>query len=671
MSSITIDDILYLRENSGTHEYSFDNSSWSTLSWPITLDVGPDASGGFDVIYRYVYFTTDMNLTSTSNYFICTAGGIQFGNATLGSSGARPTILIDGVSNYPGLIRNGLSSTNGQNYIRIVNLVVNSSASTLAGGNGWFCQEYFARGATNNVIINCSSNGTISASSGGIVGSYAGNNTGSSSTDGITAYQCNSTGAISGDGGGGIFGRGAGSSGYAMASQCFSTGTITGTGSGGIFGRECGNSSGYVEATACYFTGAISGSDSGGIFGASGGTGGEALAENCYTSGSMSSGTFSGGIFGAQAAFGSSGTATASNCYSTGAINASAGSGIFGFNHGTVNTNAIAINCYSSGASGSTARGIYASSPNQLTEELGDNYSESRRSTSGWNSTNANTVLVGIPSTGNVGSKWVSPASNQPYEIRSMGFSPYSLTCVVNSSLNESTTQTINVSSSGTAAVFGSSFSIVGINDALPSTVSTITINSSSGIVSVASGTSAGTYTLIIRNVGIGSGYSYSSMTITSASVPSPPTSLSAVAGITDITVYFTAGDDGDSAITNYQYSLNDGATFTALSPADDSSPITISPVISNTSYVIRLKAVNEVGASSQSDSITILTLRAPTPLISLDNLKYLDASVISETRMGNTILAGQLRDRSGKNKFSSYSDYIKYRATRKSKKTN
>ena len=99
------------------------------------------------------------------------------------------------------------------------------------------------------------------------------------------------------------------------------------------------------------------------------------------------------------------------------------------------------------------------------------------------------------------------------------------------------------------------------------------------------------------------------------ATVPNPPTSLTAVTiTTTSIVVSFTPGTDGGSSITNYQYSIDDGSTFTAFSPVQTVSPITITGLSSNTLYTIKLKAVNTIGASIASSSLIVTTASAPGP---------------------------------------------------------
>lgn len=99
---------------------------------------------------------------------------------------------------------------------------------------------------------------------------------------------------------------------------------------------------------------------------------------------------------------------------------------------------------------------------------------------------------------------------------------------------------------------------------------------------------------------------------------PETPTSLSATAvSTTSISIAFTAGGANGSAITNYKYALSTdgGATygsFTALSPADFTTPITISGLTAGTTYYIKLKAVNDMGDSVASSAVSIVTLSTP-----------------------------------------------------------
>ena len=93
-----------------------------------------------------------------------------------------------------------------------------------------------------------------------------------------------------------------------------------------------------------------------------------------------------------------------------------------------------------------------------------------------------------------------------------------------------------------------------------------------------------------------------------------PPTSITVVPAAIDAAISFTAGDDNGSPITNYQYALStdSGSTYgsySALSPADATSPITISGLSAVTSYNVKLKAVNNIGVGVESSAASFTTL--------------------------------------------------------------
>ena len=85
------------------------------------------------------------------------------------------------------------------------------------------------------------------------------------------------------------------------------------------------------------------------------------------------------------------------------------------------------------------------------------------------------------------------------------------------------------------------------------------------------------------------------------------PTSLSqSSATTTTAVIAFTApNNDGGSAITNYEFNLNGGA-FTALSPADAATPVTITGLTAGTTYTVTLRAVNIVGAGPASAGLSV-----------------------------------------------------------------
>lgn len=124
--------------------------------------------------------------------------------------------------------------------------------------------------------------------------------------------------------------------------------------------------------------------------------------------------------------------------------------------------------------------------------------------------------------------------------------------------------------------------------------------------------TNGTTYSVTLKAVNVnGAGVASSSVSVTPSTTPSAPTSLSAAYGNSSATISFTAGSNGGNAISNYQYSL-DGTNYTALSPAQSSSPVTVSGLTNGTTYSIYLKAVNINGASSASSSVSVTPSTVP-----------------------------------------------------------
>jgi hypothetical protein len=99
------------------------------------------------------------------------------------------------------------------------------------------------------------------------------------------------------------------------------------------------------------------------------------------------------------------------------------------------------------------------------------------------------------------------------------------------------------------------------------------------------------------------------------------PTSLSAIPTNTSVAISFTPpSNDGGSAITNYEYSFNN-SSWTALSPADATSPITVSGLTQNTAYSIYLRAVNVTGSGPASSAVSFTTEGIPTGTVTISSV--------------------------------------------------
>ena len=84
---------------------------------------------------------------------------------------------------------------------------------------------------------------------------------------------------------------------------------------------------------------------------------------------------------------------------------------------------------------------------------------------------------------------------------------------------------------------------------------------------------------------------------------PSAPTSLVTTAGVGSASIAFTAGADGGSAITKYQYRVGSGSWTDAVGTT---SPITITGLTNWATVNIKLRAVNYAGAGEASSAVRV-----------------------------------------------------------------
>jgi len=99
-------------------------------------------------------------------------------------------------------------------------------------------------------------------------------------------------------------------------------------------------------------------------------------------------------------------------------------------------------------------------------------------------------------------------------------------------------------------------------------------------------------------------------MTSMTASAPDAPTLLVATPGDGSASISFTAGADGGRAITKYQYTTDDGSTWTDA--VGTTSPVTLSGLTNGTNYSIKLRAVNSVGDGVKSSTAVSVTPVSP-----------------------------------------------------------
>ena len=138
-------------------------------------------------------------------------------------------------------------------------------------------------------------------------------------------------------------------------------------------------------------------------------------------------------------------------------------------------------------------------------------------------------------------------------------------------------------------------------------------------ITGLTNGTS---YNVQIRAVNsVGSGTATASTAATPYTNPAAPTINSITPGNTQLSVAFTAGNNGGSTITNYKYSTNGGSSFTACSPSQTTSPIVITGLTNGTSYDVKILAVNIAGDGTASATTTATPVAPASPTISASGL--------------------------------------------------
>jgi titin len=147
---------------------------------------------------------------------------------------------------------------------------------------------------------------------------------------------------------------------------------------------------------------------------------------------------------------------------------------------------------------------------------------------------------------------------------------------------------------------------------------------STSGLTCTVAGLTNGTsYTFSVKatNARGDSVASVSSSAVIPRTTPGAPTSLVATAGDASASVAFTApSSTGGADISNYEYSSDNGTSWKALSPADATSPVSISvrsdsnaALVNGTVYQVKLRAVNTAGNGTDSDAVSITPVAAIT----------------------------------------------------------
>jgi hypothetical protein len=113
------------------------------------------------------------------------------------------------------------------------------------------------------------------------------------------------------------------------------------------------------------------------------------------------------------------------------------------------------------------------------------------------------------------------------------------------------------------------------------------------------------TFTVTARNSNGSSEDSAASNAITPIiTTPSAPIITGITTGNNQLSVAFTARENGGSVITNYKYSIDGGATFATRQTGTTESPIVITGLTNGISYDVQIKAVNAIGDGAASETV-------------------------------------------------------------------
>ncbi len=180
-----------------------------------------------------------------------------------------------------------------------------------------------------------------------------------------------------------------------------------------------------------------------------------------------------------------------------------------------------------------------------------------------------------------------------------------------------STTATLTWTASGTT---GATYEIFKDGNSIGTTATGVLTYDVSGL------TAGNAYSFVVKSV-IGT-YKASSNTlsVTPSTTPSAPTITSITPANTSLSVAFTAGATGGSAITNYKYSTDGGSSWT--SAGTTTSPISITGLSNGVTYNVQLRAVNANGDGTATAS-TQATTTAISGAVTASDLNLTPSSAV------------------------------------------
>ena len=139
-----------------------------------------------------------------------------------------------------------------------------------------------------------------------------------------------------------------------------------------------------------------------------------------------------------------------------------------------------------------------------------------------------------------------------------------------------------------------------------------VTVNTTTKSVTITNLSNGQLYAIRLRGVNsIGPGDQSDTVQATPSTLPSAPTGLISTRGNRQADIAFILDSSGGSAITNYEYNI-DNTTWIPFDPIDNASPVTIVGLTNGRLYAIKLKAGNLNGYGAESSAVTVIPATVP-----------------------------------------------------------
>jgi hypothetical protein len=197
---------------------------------------------------------------------------------------------------------------------------------------------------------------------------------------------------------------------------------------------------------------------------------------------------------------------------------------------------------------------------------------------------------------------------------------------------------TVTVAANPLSAANGapSSYTFTAVQDSSKHCTATFVLRSC--VVSGLTNGSAYTFTATARLATWQTAASAPSNSVTPVAAPAAPTALVATPGNASASIAFTPGASNGAVVTNYEYSTDNGGSWTTRNPASAASPVAITGLTNGTTYQLKLRAINSAGTSAESSAVSVTPVD-PTPTPTPSNRFVLSPVTASSSALKSVIV--------------------------------